>query len=315
MGDAYGSALWDIYPTCQVAGVGEHDTVIIDGAYGTSIRWKSFHRIWNIKSFSWKRWFAWKLLHFASTFVLIGFTLIGLGAQQDAPQYYYGYPVGTGQGGSVNIGIGITLLLFGLLGWFLSPRLLHLILSGKFWATQAAVFGFEGYLNLPTIERSIFGGNFGRLSWSTNGSPLSRHQRNPFGECVGVDPTDDIEVRNLVEKAKTAGPGEQRVCRASSLSHTFKCTDYLQIFTLVDTYSMEVTMIQAVNPPIALLICGTEGGMKRAIGCSYDWRTGTLYRETVLRVKTTVLNRMDRVNKIKLGLKRPPFEAHRRVGH
>lgn len=32
MGDVYGCSLWDIYPTCQVAGVGEYDTIIIDGA-------------------------------------------------------------------------------------------------------------------------------------------------------------------------------------------------------------------------------------------------------------------------------------------
>lgn len=76
---------------------------------------------------------------------------------------------------------------------------------------------------------------------------------------------------------------------------------------------MEVTLFQAANPPIALVICGSEGGMKRAIGCSYDWRTGTLYRETVLRVPTPVLNRMARINKIKLGLKRPRVEVRPRT--
>ncbi|KAH7323492.1 hypothetical protein BKA65DRAFT_567230 [Rhexocercosporidium sp. MPI-PUGE-AT-0058] len=291
-GDAYGCNLWDIYPTCQVAGVGEHDTVIIDGAYGTSIRWKAFHRIWNVRNFSWKRWLAWKLLHCSSAFVLIGLVLIATGIQTCVPDPY-GYP-GTCSGLG-NIGIGFLILLFGSVIWFMAPRLLRLILGGKFWLTQAAVFGFEGYMNLATIERSIFGGNFGRLSWSTNGSPLSRHHKNSFGECIGDDPTDDIEVRNLVEKAKSAGPGDQR------------------IFTLVDTFSMEVTMFEASNPPIALVICGSEGGMKRAIGCSYDWSTGTLYRETVLRVKTTVLDRMDRVDKLKLGLKRPRVEARHRV--
>jgi len=78
---------------------------------------------------------------------------------------------------------------------------------------------------------------------------------------------------------------------------------------------MEVTMFEAARPPIALVICGSEGGMKRAIGCSYDWTTGTLYRETVLRMQTTVLDRMDRVNKIKFGLKRPNLTAHPRVAN
>jgi hypothetical protein len=167
---------------------------------------------------SWKRWLAWKLLHLSSTFVLIGFILFGIGVQQSTPQTYYdgfsggSYTVGGNPAGVMSIGVGFLFLIFGIAGWLMAPRLLHLILGGKFWNTQAAMFGFEGYINLATIERSIFGGNFGRLSWAPNGSPLSRHHKNSFGECIGDDPTDDIEIRNLVEKAKSAGPGDQRVC-------------------------------------------------------------------------------------------------------
>lgn len=236
MDDAYGCSLWDIYPKCQVAGIGEDDTVIIDGAYGTSIRWKSFHRIWSARRLTWKRWFAWKLLHTASTFLLIGIVLIGLGFQENAPHTEsvdtlfgeYSYTFGSNGIGNTNIGIGIILLLFGLTGWIMAPRLLQIILRGKFWDTQAAVLGFEGYMNLPTIERCIFGGNFNRLSWSTNGSPLSRHRKNDFGECEGIDPTDDIDIRNLVEKSKAVGPGEQRACSLISSPYSlFASSNYL----------------------------------------------------------------------------------------
>lgn len=315
MGDAYGCNLWDIYPTCQVAGVGENDTVIIDGAYGASIRWKSFHRIWNSRVFSWKRWLAWKLLHFSSALVLIGLCLFGLGIQATLPVFdSYGYYYSSADlvDGSAVAGVGFILLFIGLVGWFNAPRLLRRILGGKFWNTQAALFGFEGYMNLPTIERSIFGGNFERLSWASNGSPLSRHHKNSFGECIGDDPTDDIEVRNLVDKARTAGPGDQRVCNTGLPFLRLPCSNYIQIFTLVDTNTMQVTMFQAANPPIALVICGSEGGMKRAIACSYDWVTGTLYRESVLRVPTTILDRMGRVDKLKIGLKRPHVGVRRR---
>lgn len=235
MSDSYDSSLWDIYPTCQVSGVGHDDSVIIDGAYGTSIRWKSFHRIWNQRKTTWGRWIAWQLVTNSSTFAIIGFVFFGMGVQQknayDAAMSgssyrsssssgytsgYYGKRASayatTMSDGSSFIGAGILLLLLGFTAWFLAPRLLQIILGGKFWNVQAAVFGFEGYLNLPTIERAIFGGNFGRLSWSTNGSPLSRHWKNQFGECVGQDPTDDAEVRNMVEEAKRARPGDQRVC-------------------------------------------------------------------------------------------------------
>lgn len=50
-------------------------------------------------------------------------------------------------------------------------------------------------------------------------SPLSRHYRNSKNECTPIDPTSDPEVAALVQKAKSAGPGDQRV------------------FTLVDTGS------------------------------------------------------------------------------
>jgi hypothetical protein len=96
--------------------------------------------------------------------------------------------------------------------------------------------------------------------------------------------------------------------------HWYLLADNLQIFTLVDTYSMTVTLFEAARPPTALVICGSEGGMKRAVGCSYDWTTGTLYRETVLRMPTTVLNRMDRVNKLKFGLTRPNMKVRQRIG-
>ena len=69
---------------------------------------------------------------------------------------------------------------------------------------------------------------------------------------------------------------------------------------------MTVTMFRAVRPPVAVLLCGSEGGMQRAVMCSYDWPTQTLYRETVLRMKTLVLEKMSRVDSLQLGFQRPP---------
>jgi hypothetical protein len=42
------------------------------------------------------------------------------------------------------------------------------------------------------------------------------------------------------------------------------------IFTFEDTNTMTVMMFEAVKPPVAVLLCGAEGGMQRAIACSYD---------------------------------------------
>ena len=57
---------------------------------------------------------------------------------------------------------------------------------------------------------------------------------------------------------------------------------------------MMATLFEARRPPVVLMIGGSEGGMKRALACLYDVTTGTLYRETVLRVPSqTVVSRYD----------------------
>ena len=44
--------------------------------------------------------------------------------------------------------------------------------------------------------------------------------------------------------------------------------------------------------------------MQRAVGVSYDHTTETVHRETVLRMETTVLNRMSRVPRCRIGFGR-----------
>jgi hypothetical protein len=66
---------------------------------------------------------------------------------------------------------------------------------------------------------------------------------------------------------------------------------------------MTATLIEAEHPPVAVMICGSEGGMQRAVLCSYDWETQTFCRETVLRVKTMVLDRMFCVDRFKFSLR------------
>ena len=45
--------------------------------------------------------------------------------------------------------------------------------TGKILGTHAWLFGFEGYMDIATIEQHIFGADMGYLEWSTNGR-LSR---------------------------------------------------------------------------------------------------------------------------------------------
>jgi hypothetical protein len=138
------------------------------------------------------------------------------------------------------------------------------------------------------IERQIFGICLGRLEWSPYSSPLSRHRPNKHSECEAIDPIQDPEVRSLIAKARNAKAGDQR------------------IFTIVDTGTMQVTLIEAVRPPVAFLLAGEEGGMQRAIGVSYEWETSTCYRETVIRMDTPMYDRMSSVPRLRFGFKRDP---------
>jgi hypothetical protein len=63
-------------------------------------------------------------------------------------------------------------------------------------------------------------------------------------------------------------------------------------------------MFEAKRSPVIALLCGAEGGMQRAVMCSYDWTTQTMYCETVLRMETRVLEKMSRVGRVRFGLGR-----------
>ena len=155
-------------------------------------------------------------------------------------------------------------------------------------------------MDLDTIERQIFGGRLGRMKWTACASPLSRHHRNEHGECVGDDPTSDSEIARMVQMAKTAGPGEQRVF---TLVDTGKMSKHRCTRNVVLTVqgNMTATLFLAERPPVCFLMAGSEGGMKRIIGCSYDWTTATMYRETVLRMETKFEDKMSRIGRVKIG--------------
>jgi hypothetical protein len=270
--DAWDTQLWDIYPSIQVAGVGEKDTVILDGAYGAAIRWKAFAPVAYIVRISWKRFIANTLLRSSSLIFVVGVSLAV-------------FPT------LAIRAAGVFFIFISLLVILASPYLVRILYGGKLWGAQPWFFGFEGYLDIETIEYNIFGTYQGRLTWSPSGSPLSRHYSNKEGECVGLDPTSDEKIRDLVAQARYSEYGGQK------------------IFTLVDTNTSTVTLFSAVRPPIAVLLCGSEGGMQRAVMCSYDAMTQTLYRESVLRMETTILQSMFRVGRFRFGFRRPHLDS------
>ena len=283
MEDQWGVSLWDIIPSTQVCGIADDDTVIIDGGYAAAIRWKAFAHVANLKHDSWRRFFFRYGFRSTSYLFTVGIILLSNGVAQNAEDNDDGESTA---GGQVNIAIGTFFLVIALCFILVAPYIIRILYTGKIWDTQAWFFGFEGYMDISTIEQHIFGADMGHLKWSTNGSSLSVHAPNEYGECIGQDPTSNPNTAEKVEQAINAQMGAER------------------IFTLVDTNTLTVTLFSAVRPPVAVVLCGEEGGMQRALLCSYDWSTQTLFRESVLRMETLVLEKMARVGRLRLGMRR-----------
>lgn len=147
MDDAYNAKLWDILPQdVGIAGVGEDDSIILDGCRAANVRWKSFTPVAYVRREAWKRVLAKMLLRTGGLVFIISLVLIAL------PD-----PSRT---------VGVILLIYSLFLMALSPWLLRLLYLGKFWDQQCWFFGFEGYMDLETIERQIFGGRLGRMKWT-----------------------------------------------------------------------------------------------------------------------------------------------------
>ncbi|KAL3480775.1 hypothetical protein BJX99DRAFT_243989 [Aspergillus californicus] len=263
--DAWKRNLWDISPLCQVDAVGEDDTVILGGGFAAPIRWGKFHTV-NLG------------LQNNTQRMVIRFTFRSIPLWYILAVLFVTFP-------------GLRIVAYSIFGCaalmtLFAASFLRGIYLGQASRPQPWLFGFEGYMTIDKIETLIFGCNIGRLRWSPSSSILSRHISQD-GEYLGVDPITDPAVKDLVKRSRQSQYAEDKV------------------FTLVDTNLMTVTLFSAVRPPVALVICGSEGGMQRGLLCSYDWKNQTLYRETVVRVDSMALERMSRVDRFRLGLKRP----------
>ena len=292
--DHWNASLWDIYPKTQVCGIGENETFILDAARADDIRWKSFSRVILRGNNTKKRKLARILLSVAGLFLVFTITMIAVLAGVISAEADSGEAVEdaefkkTTQTNTAQIAFGAIPLLLIAPIVLLSPYLVKTIYLGKVWSAEPWFFGIEGYMSLPELERCLFGAELGRLSWSATGSSLSRHKMENSQEfenyCQGQDPSTYPDINARIKKARESTSSEEK------------------IFTLVDTSTMTVTLFSAVKPPVAVLICGEEGGMQRALLCSYEWTNNTFYRETVLRMETRVFWKMSPIARVRLGL-------------
>lgn len=135
---------------------------------------------------------------------------------EDANDANHALPWWVNHFGELCAGITAIFIILYLWTWFYTPAMIKMEYGGKIRGAQAALFGFEGHMNVATIERCIFCGNFGRMKWSVNGSPLSRSYTRD-GERRGTDPTKDTAVMEKVLRARHAEPGQMRVRRTKFL--------------------------------------------------------------------------------------------------
>ena len=291
--DYWGASLWDIYPKTQICGIGENDTIILDGARAASIRWKSFKQVITRHKDTFRRKAARVALTLSGLLFFFGILTVAIvratsGATSRAFSGFSGFSSGIENPMNALLGVGIAFLTLGVILILLSPLLIKWLYHGKVWSAQPYFFGVEGYMNLPELERTLFGANLNRLSWSTTGSSISRHDLENSEHydnfCEGKDPSQYPDIQTKIRQALNSSRDEEK------------------IFMLVDTYTLTVTMFSAVKPPVAVLMCGEEGGMQRALLCSYEWTNNTLYRETVLRMETRAYWRMAPVGRVRLGL-------------
>ncbi|KAI0406826.1 hypothetical protein F4802DRAFT_77668 [Xylaria palmicola] len=278
--DYWGAKLWDIEPTVQVSAIASDQTVVLDGGFAASINWDELRRVGFLKRETIWRSIGAFIVRFAPGWLIIASVLLGTVSK---PLPYAANPL---------LGAAIIFFIIAFIAVAALPYTMLTLYSGKFWSTEALLFGLEGQADLEWLELQLFGFTQGRLRWSVCGSTQSLHRPKP---TTGNTKWIDDELESLEPNSaplENVDPSK---------------TDPDRVFTIVDTYSMTATLIRAVHPPTAALVCGQEGGMRRVLLCSYDYMTQTFHKETVVRMPTKVLDRMDRVDRFRFSMMNMPL--------
>ena len=163
---------WNIEPVCQVTGVGNDDSVFLDGCQGTSIRWKNVPRIYFHGRDTWKKRWASRGWRSAPLWFLIGLTMVIVGGKDKDPT--------TALIGTLFFVIGLAMLLY-------CPWAVQRMHSAKVWGSSHWFISFEGVLPLKTIERIFFGNAIGRISHAPSSGPYCARGTH---EQIGQEPTD-----------------------------------------------------------------------------------------------------------------------------
>ncbi|KAI4183475.1 MAG: hypothetical protein LQ346_006318 [Caloplaca aetnensis] len=275
--DQYKTHLWDVEPRCTVVGLGdEPSTVILDECRAVPIRWKRFPRMTYKRHMGMKKSIAelfvrsgawWMITGYSLAFTYAPFFIANPGGEEKLYKYLVGV---------IGIFVGVGLLLS-----CLAPHAVLRLFGGQVLESTPHLVGLEGTMPIKQLEKIIFGDSRGRLTYEPSSTPFSFDNRDPIfrkGEEPDWVSKSQPELANppLLEKH--------------------------HIFTLVDTGNLTVSIFQAKRPPTVALICGTEGGMLRAVLCSWRFANDCLYKETVIRVQTSTWEQAKPAGWLKLSL-------------
>lgn len=268
--DQYWTHLWDINPICDVVGIADEDTptVILDRCRGIPIRWKSFPRLKYTKGLNGLRAnLRILVMHIGSLFFVAGINLFPTVAA-------LGFSIvsrKTIDFSSINVAQSLFAVLpFLVVGWIISwysPTAVRKLCDGGQKDVSCHLVGFEGVMSLKEIEKTMYYNYHGRLSYAASTTPFSENLRHKHLR-TGKEPKDPNFWTN--ELARLQIPRTHR------------------LFTIVDTGNLTVSVVAAERPPVVALICGREGGMLRALLCSWRFENNCLYRESVMRMRSSL---------------------------
>jgi hypothetical protein len=281
----FGTRVHHISPLCEVVGVAEEDqTVMIDSCRAIQIRWKSFPQPGVQRNRGTKK-------SLAAIFVTAGLVWLTFGLQLAIAYipFWAGFVESLERRLVAWVVVGF--LFMGLLLSALSPISVRRLFGGTVLKSSPKLVAFEGVMPIKKLERVVFGNREARLSYAPSATPFCKGNRH-MQERRGTEPSW-IETPELVPE-NLLPPGHH-------------------LFTLVDMGELTVSIFSAERPPTVALLCGREGGMLRAVLCSWRFEKDCLYKETVVRMPSTVYEAAKPKNWLKLSLMTQNSDQVRRV--
>lgn len=305
--DQYSVHLWDIQPMCDVVGIGDDPftpTVIMDRCRAIPIRWKDFPKIKYVKDLNgFRATVSQQIVYCGAWFLATGFSLfasaiaLAFSVLPYNDDYNNSEDSAQLQQNEVSpamylLGVALFMGCGWIISWF-SPWAVRQLCNGGYGEVSCHLVGFEGTMPLGEIEKAICGFNNNRFSYAASSTIFSTNLR-------------DAKMR------AGRGPGEGGwAAEAERLgvppSH--------RLFTIVDTGNWTVSVIAAERPPVVALIGGREGGMLRVLLCSWRFENNCLYRECVVRMRSSLEHLATPNDWLKISLASQGDVTRRRANH